>query len=218
MSQIHNPLDITPTLLLRAYSAGVFPMSDGAGSDDVYWIDPKTRGVIPLNGLHISRSMRKVARRGGFEIRVNDDFRGTVSDCADREETWINETILELYVTLHRLGYAHSVEVWDAGKRIGGLYGVALGGAFFGESMFSTRPNASKLAMIWLVARLNAGGFRLLDTQFLTEHLASLGAVEINRALYHERLEAALAVRANFKALDYAAPVDQVLQLSTQTS
>lgn len=218
MSGLHNPLEITPTLLLRAYAAGVFPMADSAASEEIFWVDPRHRGVIPLDGLHISRSMRKLARRGGFEVLVDHDFRGTVRACADREETWINEEIEEHYVTLHRLGYAHSVEVWSGGTMIGGLYGVSLGGAFFGESMFSIAPNASKLALIWLVARLNAGGYRLLDTQFLTDHLASLGAVEITRAAYHARLEVALAVQADFAAMPEDLGPDQVLQLSTQTS
>ena len=193
-------------------------MADSARSDEIFWVDPRKRGIIPLDGLHVSRSMRKLARRGSFQMRVNTDFRQTVQACAAREETWINEEIEELYLTLHRLGYAHSVEVWDGSELVGGLYGVALGGAFFGESMFSARPNASKLALIWLVARLRAGGFTLLDTQFLTDHLASLGAIEISRSAYHSRLEAALSVQADFTAMDENLPPDQVLQLSTQTS
>lgn len=218
MSGLHNPLEITPTLLLRAYAAGVFPMADSAGSEEIFWVDPRQRGVIPLDGLHVSRSMRKVVRRGEFEIRVNGDFRRTVQACAAREETWINEEIEELYVTLNRLGYAHSVEVWLKDQQVGGLYGVSLGGAFFGESMYSTRPNVSKIALIWLVARLRSGGYRLLDTQFLTDHLASLGAIEISRGAYRSRLEAALAVEADFAAMPEDLGPDQVLQLSTQTS
>ena len=218
MSGLHDPLEITPTLLLRAYAAGVFPMADSAASDEIFWVDPRQRGVIPLDGLHVSRTMRKIMRRGDFVVRINSGFRQTLQACAAREETWINDEILELYLTLHRLGYAHSVEVWAGGKIVGGLYGVCLGGAFFGESMFSIAPNASKLALIWLVARLRAGGFTLLDTQFLTEHLASLGAVEISRSAYHSRLDAALAVKADFGALPDDLPADQVLQLITQTS
>lgn len=193
-------------------------MADSAQADEIFWVDPRQRGVIPLTGLHVSRSLRKQVRKGGFDIRVNHDFHGTVRACADRDETWINEEIMELYATLHKMGYAHSVEVWKGDVAVGGLYGVCLGGAFFGESMYSVGPNASKLALIWLVARMKAGGFRLLDTQFLTDHLASLGAVEISRAAYHARLEEALAVRADFFALNEALNADQVLQLSTQTS
>lgn len=218
MSGIHDPLEITPTLLLRAYAAGVFPMADAAASDEIFWVDPRSRGVLPLDKLHVSRSMRRTVRRGGFKVRVNYAFRQTVAACAAREETWINDEIADLYLTLHKLGYAHSVEVWSGGKMTGGLYGVALGGAFFGESMFSIAPNASKLALIWLVARLRAGGFRLLDTQFKTDHLGTLGAVEISRASYHKELEAALSVQAKFLAMDADLPADQVLQLSTQTS
>lgn len=218
MTRPHDPLEITPNLLLRAYAAGVFPMSEGADSDDIFWVDPKMRGVIPLHGLHISRSLRKTVNRGGFKVRIDADFLGTVRDCADREETWINDEITELYGTLHRLGYAHSVEIWSDGVRVGGLYGVALGGAFFGESMYSIMPNSSKLALIWLVARLRAGGFVLLDTQFITDHLASLGAVEISRDMYQSQLRHAVSMKADFGRLDVDTPKDQILQLITQTS
>lgn len=220
MSQPQNldPLELTPTLLLRAYSVGVFPMADSAESKEVYWVDPKRRGVLPLNGFHASRSLRKKARQGQFEIRINHAFRATVEACADREETWINEEILDLYETLHRLGYAHSVECWIDGEMRGGLYGVSIGAAFFGESMFSTARDASKLALMWLVARLNCGGFRLLDTQFVTEHLVSMGALEINRATYHARLKDAISTQADFWRLPQSAGYQDVLQLSTQTS
>ena len=218
MSAPRDPLEISPTLLLRAYAAGVFPMSDTAQSDEIFWVDPKTRGVIPLDAFHVSRSMRRLARRGGFQVRINSAFNATVSACANRSETWINDEIKSLYTTLHRMGYAHSVEVWSDGKMMGGLYGVSLGGAFFGESMFSIDPNASKIALIWLVARLRRGGYRLLDTQFVTDHLASLGAVEIQREAYHQLLDAALKCDADFLSLDVNASTDQILQLSTQTS
>lgn len=218
MSHPHDPLEITPTLLLRAYASGVFPMSEGKDTDALYWVDPKYRGIVPLDGFHVSRSMRRFVRRGGFQVHVNSDFAGTVEGCANREETWINAEIKELYQTLHRLGYAHSVEVWQDDQMVGGVYGVCIAGAFFGESMFSTRTNMSKVALIWLVARLRAGGFSLFDTQFITSHLASLGAIEIPRSNYHVLLEAALRASADFFRLSPDADADQVLHLSTQTS
>lgn len=213
-----DPLELTPTLLLRAYSVGVFPMADSATSEEVYWVDPKRRGILPLDGFHASRSLRKKARQGRFEIRVSSAFRATVEACADRDETWINDEILDLYETLHRLGYAHSVECWMDGRMVGGLYGVSIGAAFFGESMFSHTADASKLALMWLVARLNHGGYKLLDTQFVTDHLLSVGAVEINRGEYHSRLKAAITSEADFWRLPLDAPYEDVLQLSTQTS
>lgn len=218
MSEPQDPLNITPTLLLRAYASGVFPMSDSANSDEIYWVDPKFRGVIPLDGFHVSRSMRRFVRRADFEVRINSDFAGTVANCANRPETWINQEISDLYQTLHRLGYAHSVEVWTNGEMVGGVYGVSIAGAFFGESMFSTQTNMSKVALIWLVARLRAGRYTLFDTQFITDHLASLGAIEISRKTYHERLEYALEVRGNFFELSADADRAQVLHLSTQIS
>ena len=218
MNKPRDPLEITPTLLLRAYSAGVFPMAESGSSGEIFWVDPKTRGILPLDGLHISRSMRKFVRKTPYKIRINHDFRGTMQDCADREETWINREICELYHTLNKLGYAHSVEVWDGSNRIGGLYGVDLGGAFFGESMFSAAPNTSKLALIHLVARLRAGGYQLLDTQFVTDHLLSLGAVEISKPAYQVRLALAMETKGDFFALSPQAGPDQILHLSTQTS
>lgn len=189
-------------------------MSESSGASETFWVDPRSRGVVPLDGLHISRSLRKTARRGGFTVRINSDFAGTVAACADRDETWINDEITDLYRTLHRMGYAHSVEIWANDSLVGGLYGVALGGAFFGESMFSRQRDASKLAMVWLVARLRAGGYALLDTQFLTEHLASLGAIEISREDYRARLDAALALDADFFRLALDTPVDNILKLA----
>lgn len=213
-----DPLELTPSLLLRAYSVGVFPMADSATSDEVFWVDPKRRGILPLDQFHASKSLRKRARQGRFEIRVNSAFRATVEACADREETWINEEILDLYETLHRLGYAHSVECWVEGRMVGGLYGVSIGAGFFGESMFSTERDTSKLALMWLVARLNAGGFWLLDTQFVTDHLTSVGAIEINRADYQTQLRSAISTEADFWKLPLDAGYEAVLQLSTQTS
>jgi leucyl/phenylalanyl-tRNA---protein transferase len=210
--------EITPVLLLHAYAAGVFPMAESRESAETFWVDPRRRGVLPLDGLHVSRSLRRTLLRGGFEIRVDTAFRAVLEACADRSETWINPEIVRLYTALHRMGHAHSVEVWNDGDLAGGLYGVALGAAFFGESMFSRRRDASKIALVALVARLNAGGFRLLDTQFVTDHLASLGAIEISRADYRKRLEEAVRLPADFDALPRDTPVQKLLQLSTQTS
>ena len=213
-----EPLKLTPSLLLKAYANGVFPMSDGAHSTEIYWVDPKFRGIIPLDGLHISRSMRRFVRNGSFEVSINSDFAATVAACAERAETWINEEIKQLYQSLHQLGFAHSVEVWNNGELVGGVYGVSIGGAFFGESMFSRETNMSKVALIWLVARLKSGGFTLFDTQFITDHLMSLGGIEIPRARYHEELSNALAVQSDFFKLKPKTGRDQILHLSTQTS
>ncbi|MDF2234476.1 leucyl/phenylalanyl-tRNA--protein transferase [Albimonas sp. CAU 1670] len=218
MSEPIEPLEITPTLLLRAYSAGVFPMAQSADADDIFWVDPKRRGILPLDGLHVPRSLAKRMKKGDHTATVDRAFEAVLDGCAARDETWINPEIRELYGTLHRLGYAHSVEVWMDGELAGGLYGVQLGAAFFGESMFSTRTDASKIALVWLVARLRAGGFKLLDTQFVTTHLSRLGAIEISRARYHQMLEAAVTSRADFYSLPEDAPPALALQLSTQTS
>ena len=213
------PGGITPQLLLRAYASGVFPMAESAESETLFWVDPQRRGVLPLDGLHVSRRLARSFRGGDFEIATDRDFAGVVDACADRPETWINPAIRQLYLELHRLGHAHSVEIRVGGGLAGGLYGVALGAAFFGESMFSRARDTSKFALVALVARLNAGGFRLLDTQFVTEHLARLGAVEIGRAAYHRRLQAAVSRRrASFLALPADASRQRLLQLSTQTS
>lgn len=218
MSDTQQDYKITPSLLLRAYAAGVFPMAQSADAVDIFWVDPKRRGILPLDGFHIPRSLRKRIRRGGFEVRVNRDFDGVLAGCAARDETWINPEIAQLYRDLHASGRAQSIEVMMDGALVGGLYGVGLGGAWFGESMFSTRTDASKIALVWLIARLKAGGFTLLDTQFVTEHLGRFGAIEIDRAEYHDRLAEALAVQSDFFALPEDASADGVLQLSTQTS
>ena len=194
---------ITPELLLRAYAMGVFPMAEARDSADIQWVEPRRRGVFPLNGFHISRSLAKVIREGDYQITIDQDFAGVVQACADRPETWINDEIFRLYKSLFNMGHAHSLEVWDKDKLIGGVYGVVLGAAFFGESMFSRRPNASKIALAWLVHRLRAGGFQLFDTQFLTPHLASLGAVEISRAQYQRDLATALPLAASFTPEGY---------------
>lgn len=194
---------ITPDILLRAYAMGIFPMADGRDDPEIHWIDPRLRGIMPLNGFHLSRSLARRIRQGGFQVTADRDFTGVVEACAMREETWISHRIQTLYEALHKLGHAHSLEVWDGEVLIGGVYGVTLGAAFFGESMFSRRTDASKIALAYAVHRLNAGGFRLFDTQFLTPHLASLGGVEIPRAEYHERLADALAHRADFAPTGY---------------
>ncbi|MEM9431922.1 MAG: leucyl/phenylalanyl-tRNA--protein transferase [Pseudomonadota bacterium] len=210
--------EVTADLLLQAYAAGVFPMAERADTDEIFWIDPKTRGILPLDGLHMSRSLRKTIRQGAYEVRWDSAFAMTVSACANRPETWINERILKLYDELFRTGFGHSVEVYMNGRLAGGLYGVAIGSAFFGESMFSLQRDASKIALVYLVARLRTGGFQLLDTQFVTDHLMSLGALEISRANYHARLARALPTPANYWALRPDAKPDQVLQAITQTS
>jgi leucyl/phenylalanyl-tRNA--protein transferase len=193
---------LSPDLMIRAYAAGIFPMSDGADQPGIFWVDPQRRGVFPLDGFHVSRSLRRRIRRGGFEIAVNRDFPGVVAACADRPETWINEEIFTTYMALHALGYGHSVEVWMDGQLAGGVFGVTLGAAFFGESMFSRRTDGSKIALYHLVDRLRSGGFQLFDTQFTTEHLERLGAVEIPRADYRRQLQIAVTSPADFFAVD----------------
>lgn len=209
---------ITPDILLRAYAAGIFPMAESRDDPSIHWIDPKRRGIIPLNRFHISRSLRRRLLHSDYAIRTDSDFAGVVQGCAGRDETWINDDIFLLYLALHRAGYAHSLEVWDADALIGGVYGVALGAAFFGESMFSRRRDASKVALAWLVDRLRAGGFMLFDTQFLTAHLASLGAVEISRAEYRTLLAAALRQTATFDPPGYSPTAASVSQRNIQTS
>jgi leucyl/phenylalanyl-tRNA--protein transferase len=183
---------LDPDLLLRAYAIGVFPMSDSRDARDVYWVEPRRRAIIPLDGFHASRTLRKKLKSGDFEVTTDCAFAEVVRRCADREDTWINESIERSYNLLHTSGHAHSVEVWEADQLVGGLYGVRLGAAFFGESMFSTRTDASKIALAWLVARLIVGGFQLLDCQFMTEHLRRLGAVEIDQKAYLTLLASAL--------------------------
>lgn len=201
-------VEITPELIVRAYRAGIFPMAEDADDDDLFWVSPELRGIMPLDGFHASRSLRKAMRKSGWTIRVDTDWDGIIEGCAsvgqDRHTTWINKTIRSVYGALFRRGIAHSVEVWDGEALIGGLYGLAIGAAFFGESMFHRRTDASKMAMAHLVERLNEGGFQLLDTQFLTDHLASLGGIEITRAEYEDRLARALTMDADWTAWDKA--------------
>ncbi len=210
-------MTITPEILLHGYAQGVFPMADHRDDPEIYWVDPKRRGIIPLHGFHISRSLARCMRRGNHRITINTDFAAVIDACADREDTWINAEIRSHYIALHRINSAHSLEVWQDTTLIGGLYGVTLGSAFFGESMFSARPNASKIALAYLVDRLRLANFTLLDTQFLTPHLASLGAIEIPRADYRQRLQNALPRRADFNAPEIPTAQD-VIQRNTQTS
>lgn len=195
------PSVLTPELLLRAYAMGVFPMAESRDDPRIHWVDPRKRGVIPLDNFHISRSLKRRITDRNYTIRTNSDFAATVAACADRPETWINAEIFALYLALHHQGFAHSLEVWADGSLIGGVYGVTIGRAFFGESMFSRRTDASKIALAHLVGLLNTAGFTLFDTQFLTPHLASLGAIEISRAAYHRRLEDALQGQASFPTI-----------------
>jgi leucyl/phenylalanyl-tRNA--protein transferase len=210
-------MTLTPDLLLHGYSIGIFPMAEARDDPDIFWVDPRRRGVIPLEGFRISRSLARAIRSDRMSVSVNRDFAGVVDGCAERDETWINGEIRDLYVALHRLGRAHSIELWDGEDLAGGVYGVALGTAFFGESMFSRRRDASKIALAHLVDRLRQAGFTLFDTQFLTAHLASLGGIEITRAEYHRRLAAALRGAADFTAPSVGSGHD-VVQRNTQTS
>jgi len=184
---------LTPELILRAYAGGVFPMAESADSAELHWFEPRRRGVLPLDGFHVSRSLKKTRRQGGFSFSCDRDFAGVVAACADRPETWINPEITRVFVELHALGLAHSIEVWTPqGRLAGGVYGLALGGAFFAESMVSRVTGGSKMALAELVARLCGAGYLLLDTQYLTPHLASLGGIEIARNAYRARLAEAL--------------------------
>jgi leucyl/phenylalanyl-tRNA--protein transferase len=186
-------------MLLRAYAAGIFPMAESATNETLYWFDPDRRGILPLDGFHVPRRLRRTVRQGGFEVRTDSDFRAVISACASaRPTTWINQEIVRNYCLLHDLGYAHSIESWRDGRLVGGLYGVSIGGAFFGESMFSHATDASKIALVHLVARLRRGGFALLDTQFTTEHLDQFGVIEIPREDYRRRLAAAVRLDADF--------------------
>ncbi len=193
---------LTPEMVLRAYARGLFPMAEGRDDPRLYWVDPEMRGIIPLEAFHVPRRVARRVRSGAFEIRVDTACAEVIERCAEaargRDDTWINDEIVALYGALHRAGYVHSVEAWRDGALAGGLYGVALGGAFFGESMFSRAPDASKVALVDLVGRLVRGGFRLLDTQFVTPHLETFGAVEVPRARYRALLDEALAVDARF--------------------
>ena len=199
--------ELTADILLRAYSIGVFPMAESREAKELFWVEPHERGVFPLEGLVVSRSLAKAVRSDRFRVVADRDFRGVMRACAERENTWINDEILRLYGELFDAGRAHSVEAYEGGALVGGLYGVSLRGAFFGESMFHRARDASKVALVHLVARLRVGRFRLLDTQFLTEHLASLGAVAMSREAFRQRLAHAMATGANFSAWPAAMPM-----------
>lgn len=209
--------ELTPERMLAAYRRGIFPMAEAADSMVLHWVEPRQRGIFPLGGFHISRSLRRQILAGGFEVTANRDFAGVVAACAGRRETWINGTLTEVYAALHRQGHAHSIEVWHEGVLAGGVFGLAIGRAFMGESMVSGRAGGSKIALAFLVDRLRQAGFTLFDTQFLTPHLASLGAVEVPQAEYLRQLQAALTGTADFTAPVTPQP-SVLIQRSTQTS
>ena len=197
-------LQLTSEILVRAYAAGVFPMAESADDPELFWVDPRRRGILPLDAFHVARRLRRVVRRRIFEIRCDSAFEDVIRACSEASEkrpnTWINDEIVRLYAALFARGAAHSVECWRDDRLAGGLYGVSLGAVFFGESMFSRENDASKVALVHLVARLRLGGFRLLDTQFLTPHLARFGGIEISRTRYHRLLAGALSYRAVFSS------------------
>lgn len=197
-------MDITPALVLRAYSVGIFPMAESKDAETVFWIDPDLRGIMPLDGFHVPRRLKRTVRRGVFDVRCDTDFDAVIDACAgsrrDGGDTWINDQVRDLFRALNAMGVVHTVECWRDGALVGGLYGLALGGAFFGESMFSRARDASKVALVHLAARLVHGGFTLLDTQFLTEHLSQFGAIEILRDDYRYMLDEAIERRAQFPA------------------
>ena len=214
MAMRRKQSEITWDLLLRAYSLGMFPMAEDRDARHLFWVEPEARGVFPLDRLNVTKSLAKTVRSDRYVVVADRDFTGVMCACAERERTWINDEILRLYGDLHARGFAHSVEVYEDARLVGGLYGVSFGAAFFGESMFHRARDASKVALVHLYARLNAGGFRLLDAQFLTPHLASLGAVEISRAAYREELQAAIRLDADFFRLPLAAPLSGAAALA----
>lgn len=197
-----HPRNLSPELLLRAYASGIFPMSESANDPEIYWVRPEQRGIIPLDKFHISRSLQKTLKRAPFQIRFNTAFNQVLEGCAIRRGphsgTWINQTIRDGYNALHEAGHCHSVEAWQNGHLVGGLYGVSLGGAFFGESMFSHVTDASKICLVHLVEHLRTRGFQLLDTQFTTEHLQRFGAIEVPASTYEDMLLPAILIPAQF--------------------
>ena len=217
---------LTPQIVLNAYSKGLFPMAKNRRDKQLFWIDPEVRGILPLDNFHIPRSLKKKIRNNPFEVRFDHNFTAVIRACAQqkpkRRETWINDEIIELYTKLFCMRHAHSVECWRDEKLVGGLYGISIGGAFFGESMFSSERDSSKIALVHLVARLNLAGFTLLDTQFITEHLKQFGAIEISRVEYHKILNGALNLNVGFHlevSLDAEEGVlRRILQSKTQTS
>jgi len=199
---------LDPRLLLQGYATGIFPMADSRQAADLFWVEPRNRAVIPLDRFHQSRSLKRTLRSGRFDVTHDRDFGAVITACADREETWINAELERAMVALHQSGHAHSIEVWRGGELVGGLYGVKLGRAFFGESMFSRERDASKVALAWLVARLQVGNFTLLDCQFMTEHLASLGAISVPRETYVALLSAALGGGGSVGGGPTGAPIE----------
>jgi len=223
MRSDHIHIDITAEVLLKAYSCGIFPMAESAHEDELFWVEPKHRGILPLDKFHVPKRLAKTIRSGKFEIRLDQDFNGVMKGCAaprpDRPSTWINQRIHQLYSELFDKGHCHTVEVYQEGDLVGGLYGVELNAAFFGESMFSYVTDASKVALVYLVAQLKYCGFTLLDTQFVTDHLEKFGAIEVSREDFQRRLERTRVRRLrNFGDLDSTTPASGVLQLVSQTS
>ncbi len=214
-------IEITPQVLLKAYSCGIFPMAESADDPALYWIEPQHRGILPLDDVHVPRRLAKTVRAGAMRVTVDTDYEGVIEGCAaeraGRRSTWINGRIRGLYRDLFRLGHCHTVEVWDEDRLVGGLYGVALGGAFFGESMFSYARDASKIALVHLAGRLIAGGFTMLDTQFVTDHLRQFGTIEIDRDAFHARLDAALKQSADFMRLPLDASGQDILDIIAAT-
>ena len=210
-------LVLTPETLLQAYRLGVFPMAQSREDARLFWFDPPRRGILPMERLHLSRSLRRRLRAAPFRLSINADFAGVLAGCADRPQTWINAEIAALFTALHAEGHAHSIEAWEGDLLVGGVYGLAIGGLFCGESMFSHRSDASKIALVTLCAHLHRCGFSLFDTQYLTDHLASLGGVEISRAAYHARLAEALTRDADIHRAPLPTPQD-VVQFITQRS
>jgi len=215
-------IDITPQVLLKAYACGIFPMAESAHDPTLYWIEPEERGVLPLDRIRVPKRLARTIRQATFDIRIDHDFEGVIAGCArarpGRRTTWINKRIADLYAQLFQMGHCHTVECWKDGRLVGGLYGVHLGGAFFGESMFSVERDASKVALVYLAARLIYGQFRLLDTQFVTDHLKQFGALEISRMEFHSLLSDALQVHSGFHELPEDVSPTGVLQLVSQTS
>ena len=209
---------LKPDILLAAYRAGIFPMAESAIDKNIFWVDPKYRGIMPLNQFHVSKSLRKEILKLNYQVSVNTRFEEIIKMCAERPETWINQDILTNYCLLHQNGHAHCLEIWSDKKLIGGIYGVSIGAAFFGESMFSKKNNASKIALAYLVDRLKKTGFKLFDIQFLTPHLASLGAIEITKVKYRTLLFQAVEEFANFKASDYSPDISAIAQRRAQIS
>jgi len=217
-------VEITPELLMHAYAQGIFPMAESADTDEVYWVDPELRGIFPLDDFHVPKKLAKTILKKPFRVTVNKAFREVISACAapkagqDRDNTWINDAIIDVYNQLHLLGYVHSIECWQDDQLVGGLYGVCFSGVFCGESMFHTQTDASKIALVYLVARLKVGGFQLLDTQFITPHLAQFGAIEVPRREYKKRLQEALEIEGDFYSLSADASPETILHSVTQIS